>query len=37
MYNIYYNPRTGYWYIRGSKIEFITEEEAIEYYEENER
>lgn len=29
--NIYYNEITGYWYIKGLDIEFITEYEAIEY------
>jgi hypothetical protein len=27
-----YNDYTGYWYISGLDIEFITEYEAIEYY-----
>lgn len=31
---IYYNEYTGYWYISGLNIEFITEYEAIEYYNE---
>jgi hypothetical protein len=31
MNNIFYNPRTGYWYIRNLNIAFISEYEAIEY------
>lgn len=31
MNNIFYNPRTGYWYIRYLPITFISEDEAIEY------
>lgn len=35
MYNIYFNDIDGYWYIPGIGISFVSDNDAIEYYEAN--